>query len=152
MYEESHVFVWSLSLRAQAAGAQWALALLFALFGVAATATAVTTRKFAKRAAAAGTASGVAVGGQSSAPDEDKRATLRAAIARYDWHAAAELADGGGGTFYEVACEVSRVDHMARRAEAGDLRGALDLVVSAREEAAVRAHPAGTPWGGGGAN
>ena len=31
-----------------------------------------------------------------------------------------------------------------------DLRGALDLVVSAREEAAVRAHPAGTPWGGGG--
>ena len=114
--------------------------------------TATRGRLLAKRFAVAGTASGVGAGGKPIAiiSASRKRDAFEAAIAHYDWHLAAELAEEGGGTFYEVACGFARVDWMARYAEAEDIAAALEMVVSDAEEEMVRAHRPGQPWVGGG--
>jgi hypothetical protein len=118
----------------------------------AASQAASRSRSLAKRLAAAGTAAGAITAIQTSLdlPGARKRAVFDTAMAHYDWHRAADIASGGVGSFFEVACGIARVDWMARHAEAGDAAAALEMAVSAIEANAVRAHKPGLAWDGGG--
>jgi len=119
---------------------------------VAASQAASGSRSLAKRLAAAGTAAGATAAFRSALdpPAARQRAAFDAAMAHYDWHKASEMAAGGVGSFFEVACGLARVDGMARHAEAGDAAAALEMAVSASEADAVRAHRPGQAWDGGG--